>query len=116
MARRKSIPKMTRHKASGRAVVRLNGTNHYIGPRGSEQGGSKLALHMAQLRYRGGLAPARPGHAPTVKELADAYLAWASTWYVKHGKPTGQLERVQRSVGVAVKLYGDTRADKFGPI
>ena len=31
MPRPISIPKLTRHKASGKAVVRLNGRDHYVG-------------------------------------------------------------------------------------
>jgi hypothetical protein len=31
MARPQSIPKLTQHKASGKAVVRLNGRDHYLG-------------------------------------------------------------------------------------
>ncbi len=30
------IPKMTHHKASGHAVVRLNYCDHYLGPWGSK--------------------------------------------------------------------------------
>jgi hypothetical protein len=31
MARPQSIPKLTQHKGSGKAVVSLNGRNHYLG-------------------------------------------------------------------------------------
>jgi hypothetical protein len=31
MARPQSIPKLTQHKSSGKAVVRLNGRDHYLG-------------------------------------------------------------------------------------
>ena len=31
----KSLPKYAKHKASGKAVVRLNGTDVYLGPHGT---------------------------------------------------------------------------------
>jgi hypothetical protein len=32
----KSLPSYRRHKASGQAVVALNGKDHYLGPHGSK--------------------------------------------------------------------------------
>ncbi|HUR52767.1 MAG TPA: hypothetical protein VMZ71_01465 [Gemmataceae bacterium] len=37
MPRPTSVPKLTLHKASGKAVVRLNGRDHYLGVYGSPE-------------------------------------------------------------------------------
>ena len=37
MARPLSVPKLCQHKASGKAVVRLNGQDHYLGMFGTPE-------------------------------------------------------------------------------
>ena len=37
MPRTPRIPRLTRHKASGQAVVRLNGEDHYLGKYGTPE-------------------------------------------------------------------------------
>jgi hypothetical protein len=48
MARPQSIPKLTQHKASGKAVVRLNGRDHYVGLFGTPEAKSAYDKLIAE--------------------------------------------------------------------
>jgi hypothetical protein len=59
MARPQSIPKLSQHKASGKAVVRLNDRDHYLGVFGTleEQPPLEIAYDdspWADSRHSGG--------------------------------------------------------------
>ena len=54
------VPRYRKHKASGQAVVTLNGTDHYLGPHGTKVSKVEYDRLIRQM------APARPyGGSPS---------------------------------------------------
>src|SRR6185436_8797415 len=109
MARRKNaIPSYCLHRASGLAYVTLGGKEHYLGKHGTPESRRAYAELIARLDA-GGSAAAPPAD-PTVAQLVADYDDFARSYYVKGGRPTGQYERVRRSLGVVVALFGSSPA------
>jgi len=52
----------------------------------------------------------------TVNELLLAYLRFADSYYVKHGRPTTEPASIRQTIRPLRQLYGDTLARDFGPI
>lgn len=69
MSTSERIPKLCHHKASGKAVVRLNGEDHYLGMYGTKDASAADALARAALEKRA------KGQQPTEKE-ASALRRW----------------------------------------
>lgn len=121
MARKKTVPAYCRHKATGQAVVRIDGRDHYLGTYSSPESRERYAALIAGM---GGnwdvfvpVPPPRPPFSPlTVAILAARYDAHARTYYQKAGKPTAQYERVRRSMTLAVETYANLPAADFGPL
>src|SRR5262245_42601421 len=87
------VPQMTRHKASGRAVVRLHGKDHYLGPWGSREATvayHKLVAEWQEHKERPALPPMPEPSGLTVNELCLAFLKHAESYYRKDGKPTAE--------------------------
>jgi integrase len=62
-------------------------------------------------------APASPGGSDlTVNELLLAYLSFADSYYVKHGKPTTEPASIRVTIRPLRQLYGNTPARDFGPL
>ena len=51
-----------------------------------------------------------------VLEMLAAYLDYAKVYYVKNGRPTGQIPNIKRAIRLANTLYGHTHALDFGPM
>ena len=51
----------------------------------------------------------------TVVEVIAAYRRFAKTYYVKHGRPTGELRILDDALKPLKRLYGRTSAIEFGP-
>lgn len=118
---KRRLPSYRLHKASGQAVVILNGKD-ILGPHGSEESRAEYDWPIAEW-----LANQRQ-HAPapvagvetgvpelTVDELFLAYWEFALGYYVKDGKPTGELEPIRRAAKPLTELYGTTLATQFEP-
>lgn len=106
------VPSYRLHKPTGKAVVTIGGRDHYLGdfnsPESRRTYDRLITSWLANNRY---LPPdADPGL--TVTQALDAYWHHAKGYY---GEKTSQAERVRTACDLAVTLYGDTPAARFGP-
>lgn len=136
----KRPPKYGRHKASGQAVVYVNGSAVYLGVYGSTKSHERyrefLAAWHAQLAnamesrtaedaeetLAKTINPAalrqkrRDGGVVTLDELIFVYRRHARTYYVKHGKVTREAEMIVEVTGLLGRKHGDESIEEFGPI
>ena len=85
MPRRSSrIPVYCLHKASGQAVVRLDGRDHYLGPHDTEESRERYAALIAEWlthKHSGDHLSVTPDLNLTLNELLAAYLRYADRYY-----------------------------------
>lgn len=114
------VPKYRLHKPSGLGVVRLGGRDVYLGRHGTPESHAEYRRIIAEWLGAGHprVASTASGHAVgiSVNELVVAYLEFAKTYYVKHGRPTGELACLRHAIKPMVILYGGTRPAEFGPV
>lgn len=110
-----SAPRYRRHKATGQAVVRLQGRDVYLGKYNSAASREAYRRFIAQWSQHGGQLPIA-SHAITVTELIVSYMQFATTYYVKDGEPTDEVRMLATALKIARELYGRTPANEFGPL
>ena len=121
--KKRRVPSYCLHKRSGRAVVRLNGKDHYLGEYGSPQshetyqrlitqwlavGKKILAKHAERSRL--------PNPSVTISEVMLEYREFAKGYYVKDDKPTKEFVEMGIALRPVRLLYGDSLACEFGPL
>ena len=109
------IPSLCRHKASGQAVIRLAGKDHYLGKFGSDEAAAAYDRLIAEWLSHGREAiPAQ--RALTVGELLLAYWRHAEQHY-RHpdGSPTSEVAALRSALRPLRRLYGTVPAAEFGP-
>ena len=112
-----SVPKYSRHKASGQTVVTIQGRDHYLGPYGSKSSKHKYDQFVGQWIAAG--RPAQATAAPdalTIAELILAYWKFAERHYVKEGEPTSEQHCIRSALRHVRRLYDDLPAIEFGPL
>ena len=119
-------PSLRRHKPSARAVVTLNGHDHYLGPWPANR---KKPAPEVQRAYdlliaewlangRGGrLLPDEVEGELSIEELILAFWQHAQEHY-RHedGTPTNELNDYKLSLKPLRELYGTQRVADFGPL
>ncbi len=111
-----SVPKYRRHRASGQAIVTLNGRDH-LGPHGTKSSKAEYERLIGQWLAAGRtLRRSAVDCDTTIAELCAAYLRFADRYYRKDGVPTRTIERVRLAIRVLRDLYGPTLAAEFGPL
>lgn len=113
----RSVPSYRLHKASGQAVVTLDGRDHYLGRHGTSESNEEYDRLIAEW------LPGRRQETKTdqvdgdvlVNELIDVYMDFVVTYYVKNGKPTGERQAIKYSLRPLSELYGDSVVNKVGP-
>lgn len=115
MPRRKRIPAYTKHRASGQAVVRINGLDHYLGPHGSQVSLAEYDRVIAEWLARG-RCPDVSEPELTVVELCSRYLTFAEQYYRKEGRCTGVVPGIKCALRYLRHWYGREHAIDFGPI
>lgn len=127
--RKVRIPSLGLHKASGQAVVRLNGRDVYCGRWGTPEAQERYQRLMAEWLAAGRALPVEaaqvmpgpagavvgPGPGLTVTELLAAYWPFAEVHYRKDGQRTTELDNVRDALQPLRRLYGSTLAAAFGP-
>jgi hypothetical protein len=111
-------PSYCHHKASGQAVVRIDGTDHYLGKYGTPASQAEYDRLIAEWLGNGRrLAAPTADDGLTVAELILAYWQWAERYYRNdHGEPGAELENIRLALKPLRQLYGHTQATAFGPI
>lgn len=126
MARPASIPKLTLHKASGKAVVRLSGVDVYCGIYGTPEAKEAYDRSVAEWLARGRTPePNRfndqqTGHQSSeisVNEVLHSFWQNAEKHYRgPEGKATSQLAEYRQTIRIIRQHYGMQPAAKFGPL
>lgn len=117
--RAKKVPAYCHHKASGRAVVRIDGRDVYLGPFGSPESHRRYEAVILEWRSRSEVRNAAvldpTKYLATVAELIVRYKDFATEYYSWEGKPTRELQTIRYSLRILRELYGNTPAVEFGP-
>jgi len=110
------IPKLCHHRASGRAVVRLNGKDIYCGKWGTKSARAEYDRMVAQWIAAGRELPEeRVGL--TVTGLAIRYRKWSKRHYRDaDGVETSEVGCVRVVLRRLRHLYGREAASEFGPV
>jgi len=120
----RKIPSYCRHKASGRAVARINGRDRYLGEYGSSESYEQYERLIAEWRFHQSQAGEKTPRSPqcelrdrlTVNELILRYLEFAEGYYVKDGQVTQEFADMKYALRPLRKLYGRTLVRDFGPL
>ena len=107
-------PKYRLHKASGNAVVSINGKTHYLGKHGSRESFEKYESLIASRHSKKQFAMSVP-KVPLVAHVMAKYLTYIKGHYVKNGEPTSEIHAA-KSVLRRLKAYRKTRVSEFGPL
>jgi integrase len=117
------VPAYCLHKASGRAVVRIDGRDRYLGLYGSAESHAEYERFIAEWRARRAESSLGANQtlqlvvpSLTIAEVLLRYRAFARGYYVKNGEPTKELGEMRLALRPLRKLYGDTLAREFGPL
>jgi integrase len=110
-------PSYCHHRATGQAVVRLDGRDYYLGKYGSTASRAEydrlIAQWLSNGRSLGG--PNDPGGL-SINELILRYLEFARQHYQRDGIPTDEIQNIHHALKMVRKLYGLIPAAEFGPL
>ncbi len=122
------IPKLCRHKATGLAVVRLQGQDVYCGKFGSADAKAKYDTLILEWLQRGRILPPSISHGQraggalepretscglSIAELLLAYKIHTDAYYKNS---YSEREKIKLSVRPFREMYGLTPAAAFGPL
>lgn len=117
-SRKTRVPGYGLHKASGQAVVRLNGKDHYLGKHGSDESHARYEVLIATW-LQNGRRPVECGMDGgwlTVNGLALRYYRFAEVYYRRaDGTPTEEPRSIAYAMRPLCELFGRTPAEDFGP-
>lgn len=109
----KRIPKYSHHKATGQALVRLDGKVHYLGRYDSDESRTKYDRLIA--KWLTGEKLSAPDQL-TVARLCVKYIdEHARQYYRKNGRPTSELTSIRCALRPLTRLFGKTKVADFGP-
>lgn len=109
------VPKYCLHKASGQAVVTLNGRDIYLGRHDSPESKSKYRSLLVEWEQQGRQHGLANHKGPAIDELILAYLEHAAGYYVKDGRPTSEQTTLKAALRPLHDLYGGMPAAEFSP-
>ena len=108
-----SLPKYRKHRASGQAIVEINGHRHYLGPHGTKASHSEYDRLVAEWLSSGrSNTYGQPNADISVMELVANYLVFAQKYYGTAKR--GTYQNMKRGIKPLKDLYGRTQAAEFG--
>jgi integrase len=113
---RNSVPKYRKHKASGQAVVKLNGQDIYLGPHGTKVSRREYDRLVSEWLAGGRQLVITAGDGLTIVEAIARYWRHAKAYYVKNGRPTAEQACIRAALRFVIEFYADTPAAEFSPV
>ena len=104
----RSVPKYSKHKASGRAYARFDGRCIYFGRYGTASSREAFNRLKAEWLQNGGHLPTAP-HEATITEVVVAYTEFAHGYYRKDGKTTDEVRMIKTATRLSVSYTGGRR-------
>ncbi len=113
-----SFPRYRLHKASGQAVVRLNGNEVYLGVHGTRTSKREYDRLIAEWLAGGRRLPSPQSEIGdlTIVEVLARFFRHAKVHYRKNGQVTHEVDNIKFASVPLKRLYGHTRLSDFGPI
>lgn len=109
------VPKLCKHRATGQAVVRLNGKDFYLGRYGSAAAKAEYDRRITEWLANGRqLSNSEDGLS--VSELILVYIRHAATYYGKAGASTSEYDSICQAMKWLRQCYGKTPVKAFGPL
>ncbi len=113
--RLKSNPKYYKHKASGQAVVTIDGQDHYLGPWKSRASRDAYDRLISEYLANGRRLRPRPDDF-TVGEVIEQFWEYAQGYYRRpDGTHTQEIGLFKNALDPLNQIYGQTLACDFGP-
>jgi hypothetical protein len=110
------VPKYCRHRASGQAIVTLDGQDIYLGKYGSAASKAEYNRLIAEWLAAGRHLPRDPD-AITVGEVVAAHHRHAQQYYrLPDGRPTSEVDNFIAAMTPLLKLYKRLPAVEFSPL
>src|SRR5947209_2698939 len=93
-------PSYCLHKATGQAVVRINGKDHYLGKFGTQESRDAYDRLIAEWLAAGRSLPtAKTGDGLSINQMLVAYWRWAEKTYCDgDSKPTRELDNLKHAL------------------
>jgi integrase len=111
-----AVPKYSKHKASGQAVVTIGGTDHYLGPHGTKASMVEYDRLISEWMANGRQSRVTAATGLTVAELIKRYRQHVYQHYVKNGKPTSEQHSIACALRFVRELYYSELVADFGPL
>jgi hypothetical protein len=108
------IPKASHHKASGQAVVRLNGKDYYLGGYGSAQAKANYERLISRWLANGRNLP-DPESGLTVNDIILAYDHHTEGYYQPSGKISSELGCTRDTLKIVKALSNQARYSTLTP-
>lgn len=129
MPRRTGPPPYRLHKASGQALVLINGRPIYLGVHGTENSKRRYEEILRQVDAEAVHLAAKADAERRVQaandlsviEVVEKYLVFASGYYRKNGKPTSEYSNIcaalrpvrEQCQGMPARLFGPLKLKEF---
>ena len=109
-------PKYRKHRASGQAVVTLNGRDVYLGPHGTAASRQEYDRVLGEWLARGRQSDERKSTDLSVVELIAAYWNHAQSYHATPGGHPAELQHFKVALRELRRTYGATQVVDFGPL
>ena len=110
-------PAYPKHKATGQAVVTIDGRDFYLGKHGTKASRKQYDWLICEWLANDRRLP-RKGDVTgvTIPELLAGYLRFAQRYYHKNDKPTKEVRHVRTVIHVIKQQCGRLPVSDFGPL
>lgn len=112
----RSVPKYRKHRASGQAIVTLDGRDFYLGPHGTKASRIEYDRLVGEWITNDRRLPTNQHSDIAIAEICALYWKFAEKHYCKRERKTSELGNIKYALRPLNRLYGQTPVRDFGPL